>query len=782
MKKITFILVITTILFGGNVLAQQNFWKATSQLSSKSNEQLIARAHLPTKSIKLDLAYDNLVNYLTNTNAKIRNTSKLLKFPDENGKFITYRVTESSNFSEELQEQYADIRSYSGYNIDNPNQRINFSLSPQFGLFVSMTNGEKNILIDTYTKNKSSYIIYDKSNLINNNSNFKCHVDEHENGLGINNLNFEKITTNSRTAAVNDGNLRKFRLAITTTTEYSNYIIQQANVSNGNLAQKKAAILAAVNVSMTRINGVLKNDVGVFLELIPNTDLLFFIDNDTFNDNNAEQMIDENIIVANNIIGSANYDIGHLFFKVNNANLSNGLAYTPAVCETNYKAGGVTGTVAPVGDVFDIDFTAHELGHQLGANHTYNNNFNRSSTSAMEPGSGSTIMAYTGINPPNIQQNSDAYYHTKSIDEMNIILNRVTCAQLVPTTNIGPVIDSNLKTFYSLPISTAFALETSATDANNDQLTYTWEQMNPQISETSVITGSGNNTLYGNPPLSSNTRGPNFRSFPPKNEGIRYFPRLEKILTNELVYTTNPYFSSPNDYDKNNWEVIPSVGRTMNFSVTVRDNNTEVGHTTRQSVSLNFVAAAGPFRVTSQTINENWVQNNQATINWDVAGTNANGINTQSVKILLSTNGGQSFDKVLAESVPNNGSYTFTIPGGLGNTNTARIMIKAIDNVFLAVNSTNFSIESSLEIEDPKDNQFDIFPNPSNGIINLRLPEFSKNGSIKIIDIIGRIVYSNQLTNSPNQQLNLSSLINGVYIVSVELDNKQFTKKIIIKK
>ncbi|WP_333662698.1 zinc-dependent metalloprotease [Chishuiella changwenlii] len=780
MKKITSILVITTILFGGNVLAQQNFWKATSQLSSKSNEQLIARTHLPTKSIKLDLAYDNLVNYLTKTNAK--GASKLLKFPDENGKFITYKVTENSNFSYELQEQYADIRSYSGYNIDNPNQKINFSLSPQFGLFGSLTNGDKNILIDTYTKNKSSYIIYDKSNLVNDNSNFKCHVDDHENGLGIDNLNFEKVAKNSSIAAVNDGNLRKFRLAITTTTEYSNYIIQQANVSNGTLAQKKAAILAAVNVSMTRINGVLKNDVGVFLELIPNTDQLFFIDNDTFNSASANQMVDENVIVTNNTIGSANYDIGHLFFKVDNADDSNGLAYTPAVCINSVKAAGVTGTVAPVGDAFDIDFTAHELGHQLGANHTYNNNFNRSSTSAMEPGSGSTIMAYTGINPPNIQQNSDTYYHTRSIDEINIVLNRVTCAQLVPTTNVAPVITSDLKTFYSLPISTAFALETSATDANNDQLTYTWEQMNPQISETSVITGPVNNRLYGNPPLSSNTRGPNFRSFPPKSEGIRYFPRLEKILTNELVFTTNPYLRSPSDYDKNNWEVIPSVGRTMNFSVTIRDNNTNVGHTTRQNVSLNFVAAAGPFRVTSQTINENWIQNNQATINWDVAGTTANGINTQNVKILLSTNAGQSFDKVLAESVPNNGSYTFTVPGGLGNTNTARIMIKAIDNVFLAVNSTNFSIESSLEIEDPKNNQFDIFPNPSNGIINLRLPEFFKKGAIRIVDITGRIVYSNQLNYSATQQINLSSLSNGVYIVSLELDNEHFTKKIIIKK
>lgn len=770
MKKVTSTFIIATLLFGGNVLAQQNFWRTASEISSKSKEQQIKRSHTPTKSIKLDLSYDNLVKYLTNTNA--RSISRLLKFPDENGKFITYKITESSNFSEELQQKYTDIKSYTGYNIDNPNQRINFSLSPQFGLFASLINGDKTILIDNFSKNNSSYIIYDKKNLISDNSNFKCNVEENENGLGIDNLNFETITKSARLSA-NDGNLRKFRLAITTTTEYSNYIIQQANVTNGTLAQKNAAILAAVNVSMTRINGILKNDVGILLELVPNTDQLFFIDNDSFESTNSNQMLEENIIVTNNTIGASNYDIGHLFFKVNNLNDSNGLANLAAICQNNRKAGGVTGTVAPIGDAFDIDFTAHEIGHQLGANHTHNNACNRSIANSMEPGSGSTIMAYAGICSPNVQQNSDAYYHTRSIEEINNNLNTISCAQLLPTANVAPVITAQLNNSYNLPIATAFALETSATDANGDQLTYTWEQMNPQVAET---------TTRSLPPLSSNTRGPSFRSFPPKNEGIRYFPRLEKILTNELVFETNPYISSSSNYNLNNWEVIPNVARTMNFSVTVRDNNTQVGLTTRQNVSLNFVAQAGPFRVTSQTINENWVQNNQATINWDVAGTNANGINTQNVKILLSTNGGESFDKVLAESVPNNGSYTFRVPGGLGNTNTARIMIKAVNNVFLAVNSTNFSIESSLETEEPENNTFDISPNPSNGIINLRLPEFSRSGSIRIVDITGRVVYSNTLASTANQQLNLSHLSNGVYIVSVELDNKQFTKKIIIKK
>ncbi|MDM1297762.1 T9SS type A sorting domain-containing protein [Empedobacter falsenii] len=769
MKKYTSKYLLICLAFNTNLFAQQNFWKTTSAKGSISKEELNTRAHTPTKSAKLDLAYDDLVSYLSNTNQQ----SFLLKFPTENGKFNTYRISETSNLSPELQAKYPDIKSFSGYNTNDLMEKINFSLSPQFGLYGLVSNANKTVLIDAYTKNKASYIVYDKNDLVNTSS-FQCGTEPTENAHGIDNLNFENIKKSSRTATQN-GSLRKFRLAITTTTEYSDFVINQANISTGTEAQKKAAILAAVNLSLTRINGVLKNDVGVFLELIPNTDQLFFIDSDSFQDPNinsnsaANYNLSENIKVTNNVIGASNYDIGHLFFKVTNNNYSNGLANTPAVCLDNYKAGGVTGTVTPIGDAFDIDYTAHEIGHQLGAYHTQNNNCNRTLSSSVEPGSGSTIMAYTGICSPNVQNQSNAYFHTKSLEEMTSTLNYVSCGQFVTTANTAPTITSTLKTEYNVPISTAFALETAATDSNNDQLTYSWEQMNPEVSNYT-------------PPISSNTQGPNFRSFSPQKVGIRYFPRLEKIISNELVFQTNPYLSSVSDYAKNNWEVIPSTPRTMNFSVTVRDNNSEVGLTTRQNVKLNFLNF-GPFKVTSQTTTDYWTQNYPATITWDVAGTDANGIDTENVKILLSVDGGKTFDYVLAESVPNNGKYDFTVPSNVTLTKEARIMIKAIDNVFLAVSAANFEISDKLATSEINSKDLaTISPNPSNGIINLDFTKSFTSGKITVTDLAGRTVYSNTLNSSKSQQVNLSNLSNGVYIVSIEAGNEQFAKKVIIKK
>lgn len=761
MKKIISIASIFFILGINYSFGQQNFWNTISSKNSKQvSSQIKSRLHTPTKSLKLDLAYDRLINYLKET----KGSSILLKFPNDKGSYSTYKIVETSNFSIELQSKYPNITSYTGYDVNNQNQRINFSISPEFGLYGSINNGTKNILIDVYTQDKSRYIIYDKSDLVNNTTEFKCDIDENESGLGLDNLNFKESKIISSKA--NDGNLKKFRLAITTTKEYSNYVIEQAGIESGTTEEKKAAILAAINVSMTRINSVLKNDVGVFLELIPNTDKLFFLSGNTFDTSNSEQMIEENIVITNNIIGASNYDIGHLFFQVNDDSNSNGLAYTPAVCYDDYKAGGVTGTVAPVGDAFNIDYTAHEMGHQFGATHTQNNNCNRSSSAAVEPGSGSTIMAYTGICPPNVQQHSDAYYHTKSIEEIHSTLNKISCGQSISTTNSAPIINTTLASSYTIPNSTAFALNVSATDTNNDVLTYTWEQMDPEVSNVT-------------PPISSNTQGPNFRSFSPTTSGMRYFPKLEKIVNNQLIYDTNDYYSSVSDYDKNNWEIIPNNSRTMNFSVTVRDNNSNVGLTARKDVKVSF-ANVGPFQVTSQTTNEKWNKKSIKKITWDVAGTTTNGINTKNVKILLSTNGGESFDTTLAESVPNNGSYSFIVPETIDNTEQARIMIKAIDNIFLAINSSNFTITSSDQNETGY--YIDIYPNPSNGIINISYSEDFIQGEISIVNILGQVVYSKQLTTDKFQTINLSNLTNGVYIVTVIFDGEITTKKIIIKK
>jgi len=162
-----------------------------------------------------------------------------------------------------------------------------------------------------------------------------------------------------------------------------------------------ADALAAMNASITRINGVFENELAISLQIIPNnTDIIFLNPNtDSYNNSEGFEMLDQNQATLDRIIGSSNYDIGHVFSTW----AGGGVAHLAGVCDSRYKAQGVTGSREPEGDFFDIDFVAHEFGHQFGANHTFNGTreacggINRSLPSAVEPGGGTTIMAYAGI-------------------------------------------------------------------------------------------------------------------------------------------------------------------------------------------------------------------------------------------------------------------------------------------------------------------------------------------------------------------------------------------------
>ena len=746
MKKTS---IILTLLLGcSTAFGQQNYWKEISQRNVNSTN-LVDRSSTPKAYKLFTLNIDNLLNDLNQVKGK--STGHIVNIPNENGEVTKYAVEEASIMAPKLQEKFNTIKSYVGKSVDGKSS-IRFSYSPYHGFSAMIQKGHQVSYIDAYTEDLSTYISYSRQN-VDDNINFTCHTDDVQQQNLIN-----QITDNAPiNKTANDGKLRKYRLALATTIEYSRYHINKAGLQSGTDEEKLAAVLSAINVAMTRVNGVYEKEFGITMELVENNDKIVFIKTDEYTNNSGGAMLKENQTVLDREIGTANYDVGHVF-----STGGGGVAYLQSPCSTS-KAGGVTGLGAPINDPFYIDYVAHEMGHQFGAPHTFNNSCggNRSGATAVEPGSGSTIMAYAGICPPNVQNNSDPYFSTVSVNNIYNFIKSAngSCSVNTDSGNNEPIIEIS-KLSHNIPHSTAFILEATATDLDGDALTYNWEQTDTQIAT--------------QPPVSTNTGGPTFRSLNPTTEGYRYFPNLQSIVAGKLTLDTNP---APM-----NWEVIPSVARTLKFSILARDNNPKGGQTDRKNLTL-VVKNVGPFKVTSQSITENWKQDNSATINWDVAGTDANGIDTQNVKILLSVDGGQKFDYVLAETVPNNGSYTFTVPAGLGITDKARIMIKAIDNVFLAVNSANFSIESSLATNEIKGKDLaTISPNPSKGIINLDFAKSVTTGKITVTDLAGRSVYVSKLNSSKSQQINLTNLTNGVYIISIESDGQNFTKKLIIKK
>ncbi|AZA54172.1 reprolysin-like metallopeptidase [Chryseobacterium sp. G0201] len=743
------------LMFSTTGFAQQ--WSKTSQKNIRgARESVIKVSDYQLLNLNIDAFRQQLSNVPQRNLAQLVKGA-IIKFPNENGTFDSYEILEASTMHPDLQARYSEIKAFTGHKVGDPTTKIRFTYDPYFGLNAVVRSTKGMFYIDSYTSDNNTYIVYDRKNA-QSSSRFNCLFKQDENALQ------QTINQNSQGKTVIDGLLRKYRLAISTTTEYTAYISQQAGVGAGTDAQKKAAVLAAVNLAVARLNDVYENDISVTLQLIANTDLLFFINSDTFNALDAYQMIDENQTVTDNAIGSANYDIGHVFFQATQGN-DNGLAYTPAVCNVSVKAGGVTGSAIPVGDPFVIDYVAHEIGHQFGANHTQNNACNRNNATSIEPGSASSIMGYAGICSPDVQNNSDAYFHAVSIREMYTrITGAGNCGINTATGNNEPTVNAGLDR--TIPIGTPFALTGVATDPDGNAITYNWEQID-----------AGAALM---PPRPTNTVGPMFRSMFATTSPTRYFPRLSTIIEgyNPSILTASNYRS---------WEKLPTAARMLNFSLLVRDNNPVGGQTGRDDIQLTVSAAAGPFTVSSQnTAGITWTAGQQQTVTWNVANTNAAPVNTANVSILISMDGGLTFPHTLVASTPNNGTYTFAVPNGLGNSSNARIMIKAVDNVFLNVNTTNFTINSNLstnEIE--KEDGLKIYPNPSKGIFMIE-SDSRTNISYTVFAMDGKLVSPKKEVSRNGgkimEKVNLSYLVSGVYIIQVEKDGQKISKKLIINK
>ncbi|WP_298956083.1 reprolysin-like metallopeptidase [uncultured Nonlabens sp.] len=592
----------------------------------------------------------------------------IIDYPTTNG-VESFRVKEASIMATELQAEYPDFRSYVGQSVKDAGSQIRFSITSQgfHGMMFSTRLGTQ--FVDSYSLDNSSVIVYKKSDLINNGDHWECHVDD------TYNLN-QRFIGPDHTFEIknaNDGLLRDFRLAISTTVEYSEFHWQRAGVlSTDPFLAKRNAVVAAIIVTMTRNNFIYERDLSVTMTLVANNSALISIDSDNFSNDSAGDILGENQVAIDAIIGFSNYDIGHIF-----STGGGGLASLASPC-TNRKAQGVTGSSAPLGDPFDVDFVAHELGHQLGAPHSFNGDAancvggNRSENNAFEPGSGSTIMAYAGICPPqNIQNNSDAYFHQGSLNSIfnNISSGLGTCAQTTLTGNSAPVAIADSD--YVIPRSTAYKLVGNSTDVDGTSThTYTWEQ-----NDLGTVTGF---------PQETNATGPMVRSFEGTSDKVRYIPRLEELRVNGGNSTQ--------------WEKLSSVSRVQTFDLTVRDNDTRGGQTDSDEMIVQVDANAGPFRVTSQNVGGIvWLPNTVENITWDVAGTDANTINTANVNILLSTDGGLNFDTVLAANVPNTGSYALTVPEEIVSPN-CRIMIEGAGNIFFALNSREFNINADVQI------------------------------------------------------------------------------------
>ncbi|MCB0723851.1 MAG: T9SS type A sorting domain-containing protein [Ignavibacteriae bacterium] len=673
---------------------------------------------------------------------KAKNSSVILSLPLPDGSFGRFKIVESPVMAPELAAQFPEIKTYCGQGIDDGTANVRLDLTPQ-GFHASVLSVNGRFFIDPYSKNDvTNYISYYSKDLSVDPNEFVCQVENTPDNSKNNNLLLDNPSS------IGD-QLRTYRLALACTGEYAAY--------HGGTVP---TALAAMTTSINRVNQVYENDLSVRMVLVANNSLLVYTNSSTdpYTNNNGSTMLSQNQSNIDAVIGSANYDIGHVF-----STGGGGIAGLGVVCVSGQKARGVTGLPAPVGDPFDIDYVAHEMGHQFAGNHTQNNtNCNANPSTAFEPGSASTIMGYAGVCAPNLQNHSDPYFHVGSLIEIDGFTTGFggTCPVNTATGNNAPTVTLPSSGF-TIPIGTPFMLTGSATDPDSDPLTYCWEEydVGPQ----------------GNPNSPSGT-APIFRSFNPTTSPSRMFPKKSDILNNTTTLG----------------ERLPTYTRLLKFRLTARDNRAGGGGHGYDLMFFTADASAGPFLVTSPNTAVVWEEGHSEMVTWDVANTNNAPVSCANVNILLSTDGGDTFPITLASNTPNDGSESITVPNNL--TATARVKVESVGNIFFDLSNANFTIQMASSISNLNSGvpeRFGLaqnYPNPFNPETKINFDIPSKSAvTLKIYDIRGVLI--NTLVNSEvlspgfySASFNAASLPSGVYYYRLEAGSFVETKKMLLIK
>ena len=626
------------IFFTCQFMSAQGLWKDEMQ----SNIRLEANQIQYISASKSRVIRLDIPQFL----AQIKQ-NKTIEIPLPDGKMATYRFVQTQTMEPGLASKYLNIKTFTGANTRDASDQIFFDVTEQ-GFHAIIHAGAQTIYIDPLATNQTAlYMCYDKKDFILNKKTFPCEVGSDQSAATDN------TPVASRAEADYCGKktqLRSYRMAVATTGEYSAF--------HGNT---KPLVLSAIVTTINRVNSVYERDLAVKLLLIDRNDTLIFLNpkTDPFSNTNSNKLIGESQKIISSYIGSSKYDIGHTM-----STGGGGLADLGVICQNNFKASGITGLTAPIGDPYDIDYVAHEVGHQFGGSHTFNSSTGSCADNidgkwAYETASGITIMAYAGIcSPQDLAPHSIDNFHVGSLEQIIKYSREAqgnTCPVKDTITNYAPTVLAGSGGF-TIPRNTPFKMFGAAKDADGDLIKYSWEQYDR---------GTQGNINAKDP------KAPIFRCFSPTNDSVRVFPQWSDILSQKITYG----------------EVLPDVERKLNFRVVARDyrNATNGGGGTCWGNYLIKVDAQGPFRVTYPAANtDTMYMDGYTTIKWDLAGSDLAPVNCKKVNIYMSIDGGKKFDILLAKETNNDGNEAVIIPI-MPFSDAVRIKVEASDNIFFNI-------------------------------------------------------------------------------------------------
>ncbi|MFC4815703.1 reprolysin-like metallopeptidase [Flavobacterium sp. GCM10023249] len=668
MRKKLQIIAFAVLISVGAHSQEDKYWSQNPAGKMElSANKTVKRQSFPEEFKLFNLNSDAFKQMLyASVSSKSRKTN-IITLPNSSGKLEEFAIYEASNFDPELQARFPEIRAFSGVGITDKTATLKLSVSPLGVQTMVFRSDKENEFMEPYSEDGKVYAVYNsqrnKGKLA-----WSC-TTEDKNVMEDLSGQIERKQLRSSGQF-----LRTMRLAQSCTAEYSNYF-------GATSSAQVNLVLAAFNNTLTRCNGVYEKDLALHLNLIANTDSVIYYNATTDPYSPAGQMNNWNNELQNtltSVIGDANYDIGHLFGATGGGGNAGCIG---CVCN-NGKGSGYTSPAdaVPSGDNFDIDYVAHEVGHQLGGNHTFSMS-NENTGVNMEVGSGITVMGYAGITSYDVARHSIDIFHAASIEQIQTNLEGKSCPVKIAIANQAPVVSAGSD--YTIPTSTPFLLNGSATDPNGNPLTYCWEQMDEGAGQTGA----------SSPASAGKTSGPNWVSYSPVTVPFRFMPNINSVVANSAT-------TAGTGNEIINIEALSSVARTLNFRLTVRDNipfslaTPSVGQTNYDDMRVTVVNTGAPFVITSPNTAVSLLEGSNQTVTWNVAGTNANGINESYVDIYYSNDGGFTYPILLASRVPNDGSEVVTIPVSVdsGRANSlGRIMVKANNNIFFDISNANIT-------------------------------------------------------------------------------------------
>jgi len=673
------IFISVVMVWSAGTFADESFW---TELSSSSARSAAVYRDVPLPSSYRAFTVDLVgLNAALDTMGQARSSAMAISLPHPEGGFEAFEISASGVMAPELAAQFPEIRAFRGRSIQDSRSTLQLEVTPR-GVTAQVLAPGARWMIDPLEQGRADAAIsYMARHTHTDGRGWKCDLD-HEHGKVVTEAREDIKPRFAPQASRSIGqSLRTYRLAVSAAGEYSEYHLNRTGGTT------KADVQAAITTTINRVAGIYEKELAISFQLIgANADIIFLSPATDPYTNPADivapakyssTLLAEAQKEITDIIGSANFDIGHVV-----STGSGGVAGLGVVCRDTgdsakgaEKARGMTGRSNPLGDAFDVDYVAHEIGHQFSGNHTYNGTKGNCSTgnpsTAYEPGSGSTIQAYAGIcGADNLQANSDPIFSAASFDEMIAYVedgSGASCASSSPITNTSTSATNSVPTVnagsdYTVPNNTPLILTGSATDADGDSLTYLWEQrdLGP-----SVALGTADN---GSSPL--------FRVWTPSSSPVRYLPKLATVVAGT----------------QDNAEIVPSLERQMDFRLTARDNQ---GGVNSDDVVVNITetnALYPPFSVSEPSAGSESL-GSTATVRWNVAETNVAPISTDTVDLYLSTDSGASFSSTPFASKPNNGYARVTFPSGI-QTSTARLMIRGQNNIFYDVSNADFTLDS----------------------------------------------------------------------------------------